>query len=65
VDSAAAQAGFGGKFDPKTSNNGVFADAAAFNKKVKVLCAMSRQAADQANSVIENPRLPRLGAKNH
>jgi enterochelin esterase-like enzyme len=26
-----------GKFDPKTSNNGVFADAAAFNKKVKVL----------------------------
>ncbi len=29
--------GFGGKFDPKTSNNGVFADAAAFNKKVKVL----------------------------
>ena len=29
--------GFGGAFDPKTSNNGVFADAAAFNKKVKVL----------------------------
>jgi enterochelin esterase family protein len=29
--------GFGGTFDPKTSNNGVFADAAAFNKKVKVL----------------------------
>jgi enterochelin esterase family protein len=29
--------GFGGKFDPKTSNNGVFADADAFNKKVKVL----------------------------
>jgi len=27
----------GGSFDPKTSNNGVFADAAAFNKKVKVL----------------------------
>jgi enterochelin esterase-like enzyme len=26
-----------GGFDPKTSNNGVFADAAAFNKKVKVL----------------------------
>ena len=26
-----------GAFDPKTSNNGVFADAAAFNKKVKVL----------------------------
>jgi len=26
-----------GNFDPKTSNNGVFADAAAFNKKVKVL----------------------------
>lgn len=24
-------------FDPKTSNNGVFADAAAFNKRVKVL----------------------------
>lgn len=27
----------GATFDPKTSNNGVFADAAAFNKKVKVL----------------------------
>lgn len=26
-----------GGFDPKTSNNGVFADAGAFNKKVKVL----------------------------
>ena len=26
-----------GGFDPKTSSNGVFADAAAFNKKVKVL----------------------------
>jgi len=29
--------GRGGTFDPKTSNNGVFADAGAFNKKVKVL----------------------------
>jgi enterochelin esterase family protein len=29
--------GRGGAFDPKTSNNGVFADAAAFNSKVKVL----------------------------
>jgi enterochelin esterase-like enzyme len=26
-----------GGFDPKTSNNGVFADASAFNKKMKVL----------------------------
>jgi len=26
-----------GGFDPKTSNNGVFADAAVFNKKIKVL----------------------------
>ena len=26
-----------GGFDPKTSNGGVFADAAAFNKQVKVL----------------------------
>jgi enterochelin esterase family protein len=26
-----------GGFDPKTSNNGVFADAAAFNKKMKLL----------------------------
>jgi enterochelin esterase-like enzyme len=26
-----------GGFDPKTSNNGVFADASSFNKKVKVL----------------------------
>ena len=29
--------GRGGAFDPKTSNNGVFADADAFNKKAKVL----------------------------
>jgi enterochelin esterase family protein len=29
--------GRGAAFDPKTSNNGVFGDAAAFNKKVKVL----------------------------
>jgi enterochelin esterase-like enzyme len=29
--------GFGGLLDPKTSNSGVFADASAFNKKVKVL----------------------------
>jgi enterochelin esterase-like enzyme len=29
--------GFGGAFDAKTSNHGVFADAEAFNKKVKVL----------------------------
>ncbi|MCW5962604.1 MAG: esterase [Bryobacterales bacterium] len=29
--------GRGGTFDPKTSNGGVFADAAAFNQKVKVL----------------------------
>lgn len=29
--------GSGGTFDPKTSGNGVYADAAAFNKKVKLL----------------------------
>jgi len=29
--------GFSGPFDPRTSNNGVFADAAAFSKKIKVL----------------------------
>jgi enterochelin esterase family protein len=29
--------GRGGAFDPKTACNGAFADAAAFNKKVKVL----------------------------
>jgi enterochelin esterase family protein len=29
--------GRGGPFDPKTSNNGVFADPQVFNKKVKVL----------------------------
>ena len=29
--------GFRGGFDPKTSNNGVFADAKAFNDKIKVL----------------------------
>jgi enterochelin esterase family protein len=35
--SGSSGGGPGGTFDPKTSNNGVFADAAAFNKKVKVL----------------------------
>jgi enterochelin esterase-like enzyme len=35
--SGSSGGGRGGTFDPKTSNNGVFADAAAFNKKVKVL----------------------------
>jgi enterochelin esterase-like enzyme len=29
--------GSGGSFDPKTSGNGAYADAAAFNKKVKLL----------------------------
>jgi enterochelin esterase-like enzyme len=29
--------GFRGGFDPKTSNDGVFADAAAFNEKVELL----------------------------
>jgi enterochelin esterase-like enzyme len=43
VDKFAYLGGFSGSsggrggFDPKTSNNGVFADAAAFNKKMKVL----------------------------
>jgi enterochelin esterase-like enzyme len=35
--SGSSGGGRGGTFDPKTSNNGVFADAAAFKKKVKVL----------------------------
>ncbi len=30
-------AGSGGSFDPKTTGNGVYADAAAFNQKVKLL----------------------------
>src|SRR5206468_666792 len=37
VDAAPAGGGGRGGFDPKTANNGVFADAAAFNKKMKVL----------------------------
>jgi enterochelin esterase family protein len=43
LDTFAAIGGFSGStggrggFDPKTSNGGVFADASAFNKKVKVL----------------------------
>jgi enterochelin esterase family protein len=32
-----AGGGFGGSFDVKTANNGVFADAMAFNKKVRLL----------------------------
>ena len=38
ISAASAEAAAaGGTFDAKTSNNGVFADAAAFNKKMKVL----------------------------
>jgi hypothetical protein len=36
IGGSSGSSGGRGGFDPKTSSGGVFADAAAFNKKVKV-----------------------------
>jgi enterochelin esterase-like enzyme len=52
-----------GAFDPKTSNGGVFADAAAFNKKVKVLfLGIGSVEGPSAKTFSEN--LTKAGIKN-
>jgi enterochelin esterase family protein len=55
--------GFGGIFDPKTSNNGVFADADAFNKKVKVLF-LGIGSAEGPNTKNFSDQLTKAGIKN-
>ncbi len=55
--------GLGGKFDPKTSNNGVFADADAFNKKVKVLF-LGIGSAEGPNTKNFSDQLTKAGIKN-
>ncbi len=55
--------GRGGTFDPKTSNNGVFADADAFNKKVKVLF-LGIGSAEGAGTKTFSENLTKAGIKN-
>jgi enterochelin esterase family protein len=52
-----------GGFDPKTSNDGVFADAAAFNKKVKVLFLGIGSAEGQGTKTFSE-QLTQAGIKN-
>ena len=52
-----------GGFDPKTSNNGVFADAAAFNKQVKVLF-LGIGSAEGAGTKTFSEQLTQAGIKN-
>ena len=56
--------GFGGAFDPKTSNNGVFADAAAFNAKVKVLFLGIGSAENPERTRSFSDQLTKAGIKN-
>ena len=55
--------GGGPGFDPKTSNGGVFADAAAFNKKVKLLF-LGIGSAEGPNTKNFSEQLTRAGIKN-
>jgi enterochelin esterase-like enzyme len=52
-----------GGFDPKTSNDGVFADAAAFNKQVKVLF-LGIGSAEGAGTKTFSEQLTQAGIKN-
>lgn len=52
-----------GGFDPKTSNGGVFADAAAFNKKVKVLF-LGIGSAEGTGTKTFSEQLTQAGIKN-
>jgi enterochelin esterase-like enzyme len=52
-----------GGFDPKTSNGGVFADAAAFNKKIKVLFLGIGSAEGQGTRTFSD-QLTQAGIKN-
>jgi enterochelin esterase-like enzyme len=53
-------AGRGGVFDPKTAYGGVFADAAAFNKKVKLLY-MSNGTAEGAGARTSSETFKKVG----
>jgi len=55
--------GGGPGFDPKTSNGGVFADAAAFNKKVKLLF-LGIGSAEGPNTKTFSEQLTSAGIKN-
>jgi enterochelin esterase family protein len=55
--------GGGPGFDPKSSNGGVFADAAAFNKKVKLLF-LGIGSAEGPNTKNFSEQLTRAGIKN-
>lgn len=55
--------GRGGAFDPKTSNNGVFADAAAFNAKVKLLF-LGIGSAEGPNTKNFSDQLTQAGIRN-
>ncbi|MBZ5495611.1 MAG: esterase [Acidobacteriia bacterium] len=61
--SGSSGGGRGGTFDPKTSNNGVFADAAAFNKKVKVLF-LGIGSVEGPNTKNFSDQLTKVGIKN-
>jgi enterochelin esterase-like enzyme len=61
--SGSSGGGPGGTFDPKTSNNGVFADAAAFNKKVKVLF-LGIGSVEGPNTKNFSDQLTKAGIKN-
>lgn len=55
--------GSGGTFDPKTSGNGAYADAAAFNKKVKLLW-LGVGTEENPNTKIFHEALDKHGIKN-
>jgi len=55
--------GGGPGFDPKTSSGGVFADAAAFNKRVKLLF-LGIGSAEGPNTKNFSEQLTRAGIKN-
>ena len=55
--------GGGAAFDPKTSNGGVFADAAAFNKKMKVLF-LGIGSVEGPNTKNFSDQLTKAGIKN-
>ena len=55
--------GSGGSFDPKTSGNGAYADAAAFNKKVKLLW-LGVGTEESPNTKLFHEALTKHGIKN-
>jgi enterochelin esterase-like enzyme len=63
VGGFSGSSGGGPGFDPKTSNGGVFADAAAFNKKVKLLF-LSIGSAEGPNTKTFSEQLTQAGIRN-